>query len=62
MCTSEVTIQFNSYYQLREFMRRIDTEFYDVSFTKFTITCHCTKENLDLAVEQYNGKIIKAKQ
>ena len=57
MSTSEVFIQFNSYNDLREFMGVIETQFYEVSYTKFSLKCQCTEENVNLAVEQYNARV-----
>ena len=59
MHTSEVSIQFNSHDDLREFIGTIiKTQFYEVSYSKFTVKCHCTEEDLDLAVEKYQAKIV----
>ena len=60
MPTPQVSIQFNSYYDLRMFMRAINIDLYEVSFTNFTITCHCTEEHQELAFEKFNGKVINA--
>ena len=62
MLTSQVSVQFNSYYDLRMFMRAINIQLYEVSFTSFTITCYCTEEHQDLEIEKYNGKVIGAMQ
>ena len=60
MATAKVSIQFSSLNDLRTFIRAIDTDVYEISLTRFMITCHCPKEYIDMAVEKQNGKVLAA--
>jgi len=59
MKTPKISIQFPSNSDLKTFMRAIVIDGYNINFTRFILTFLCTEEQQELAVEIYNGRVIK---
>lgn len=62
MSKTRVSIQFTSLTKLWEFRMAIDANVFEMNLHELTITCQCTEEQIELAVQKYNGKIVKAKK
>jgi hypothetical protein len=62
MQKSKVSIQFTSLTKLWEFRMAIDINIFEMNLSQLTINCECTEEQITMAMEIYNGKLLKAKK
>lgn len=62
MQKTKVSIQFTSLIKLWEFRMAIDANVFEMNMSQIAITCECTKEQIDMAMEIYNGKLLEAKK
>lgn len=59
---TKVTIQFTSLTKLWEFRMAIDANIFEMNMSKIAISCECTKEQIDMALKVYNGKLFESKE
>jgi hypothetical protein len=60
MKPSETVIQFNSYSDLKNYLRAMGKEVNKISHinaAKYTITCGCSEDFIRKAETQYNGRV-----
>jgi hypothetical protein len=62
MNKTNVSIRFTSLTNLWAFRREIDINLFEMNLSKLMITCECSEEEIQLAIEKYNGKLIDAKK
>ncbi len=58
MSLSKATIQFKSVADLWAYRISATNGSYQMNLAKCLITCLCTKEQIQLAVDKYNGKVV----
>ena len=58
MSTSKVSIRFTSLTNLWAFRLAIGANEFSMNLGELIITCHCTKEHIELAQSKYNGKVV----
>jgi hypothetical protein len=59
MQKTKVTIKFSSLTNLWAFRMVIDANIFEMNMSQISITCECTEEQVQLAIEKYNGKLIE---
>jgi hypothetical protein len=62
MTKTSVSIQFTSLTKLWAFRMAIRANVFEMNLSQLTITCQCTAEDVALAAEKYNGKIVETKK
>lgn len=62
MSTKNVTLQFTSLIKLWDFRRAINAHVFEMNLHNSTITCECTEEQVQLALNQYGAKIYKGQK
>ncbi|MGN6163706.1 MAG: hypothetical protein ACTHOF_04120 [Flavisolibacter sp.] len=58
MNKKRASIQFTSLTKLWEFRMVIKVNVFEINMKDITITCQCTQEDIDLALQQYKGKVV----
>lgn len=61
MQKSKVSIQFTSLTKLWSFRMAINANVFEMNMAQIMITCECTKEQIHMAVEVYEGKVVELK-
>lgn len=62
MTTTKVSIQFTSLTKLWAFRMAINVNVFEMNMSELTITCECSKEHIQLAVDEYNGRVVGTKK
>lgn len=53
-----VTLQFNTAKKLWTFRLEIEAKDLQVDLKQRTLTCHCTKKEIKLAIEQFGARLL----
>ena len=61
MQKTKVSIQFTSLTKLWKFRMAIDANVYEMNTREMTIICECSREHIQMAIEQYKGKVVESK-
>ncbi|HEV7620993.1 MAG TPA: hypothetical protein VGO09_04635 [Flavisolibacter sp.] len=56
--SKKITLAFPAIKILWEFRKAIGANVAEISFQKKTLTCHCTEENIDLAIVTYKAMVV----
>ena len=59
MAKSKVTIKFTSLTSLWSFRTTIAVNIYEMNLSEISITCECTKEEVELALQKFKGKLVQ---
>jgi hypothetical protein len=62
MQKAKVTIKFSSLTNLWSFRMVIEANIFEMNMSQISITCECTKEQVQLAIENYNGQLVETKE
>jgi hypothetical protein len=62
MTPTRVSIQFTSLTKLWAFRMAINVNVFEMNLSQLTITCECSKEDIQLALEEYNGSVVQTKK
>jgi hypothetical protein len=59
MQQERVTIRFTSLTKLWEYRLAINANIFEMNLNRLTITCYCTEEHIQLAISEFNGKVVE---
>ena len=59
MLKTKVSIQFSSLTNLWAFRTAIAVNVFEMNMSEISITCECTKEEIELAMEKFKGKLVQ---
>ena len=59
MTWTKVTIKFTSLTNLWAFRSAIAVNIFEMNLSEISITCDCTKEDIELAEQKFKGKLIE---
>jgi len=62
MQKTKVSIQFTSLTKLWEFRIAINANIFEMNMSEMTITCECSTEHIQMAIEQYKGKVVERRK
>lgn len=62
MSKSKVTIQFTSLTNLWAFRTAIAVNVFEMNMSEISITCECRKEDIELAIEKYKGRLLETQK
>jgi hypothetical protein len=62
MQKAKVTIKFSSLTNLWSFRMVIEANIFEMNMSQISITCECTEEQVQLAIEKYNGQLVGTKE
>jgi hypothetical protein len=62
MQKTRASIQFTSLTNLWAFRMAIAVNVFEMNLSKIMITCECSNEDIELAINQYKGKLVEIKQ
>ena len=60
MPKSKVSISFTSLNNLWAFRLAINANEFTMNLAELTISCECTKEDIELAQRQYQGQVVES--
>ena len=62
MTWSKVTIKFTSLTNLWSFRSSIAVNVFEMNLSEISITCDCTPDDIQLAVEKFHGRVLHEKK
>jgi hypothetical protein len=62
MQKAKVSIQFTSLTKLWEFRMAIGVNIFEMNMSEMTITCDCSSGHIQMAIDQYNGKLVETRK
>jgi len=58
MSTSKITLCFTNLTNLWAFRLASEMNKFEMNLAELSITCYCSKEQIELAIQEFNGKIV----